>query len=446
MRPTLLEYKHEMGRGECVSNKRNTLMLFVMLLLILLLLTPMNGVTPNRNTEKREQDTSQIAVVPSGDQAERQEKLTVSVSLEPAQFAVLQSMNQQYMQDHQIVVELINTYPEDAYRLFAEQSMLGDAADVMLLQSEWVNKFAVSGYLLPVDSYFSGVAASEPLDWLMSQVKWNGYIWGIPKDVDPYILVWNPKLLRELSMAQLPNEKEGWINLERHFSKLPNAPYLIAADVNDGYQILSLLRRLGSSGELSTVLESLRPHIYVAEDSASLWGIMAQGELLAMLTTASALQQHPNAELSIEAVNTARNGKSFWARSQSFVISSKSRLEKEAKDWIQAMTTSTAQEKVLHETRMLPSLKYMYTPSSLPSLQASMRERLAHMTDLGQRNSPTIVEEMKQLGHVFGQYVHNLVPMQTLLLQLESLELETTVNSVDPHDELEKGTSSLDRP
>ncbi|WP_193726745.1 ABC transporter substrate-binding protein [Paenibacillus guangzhouensis] len=429
-----------------MSNKRNTLMLFVMLLLILLLLTPMNGVTPNRNTEKREQDTSQVAIAPSGDQAEREEKLTVSVSLEPAQFAVLQSMNQRYMQDHQMVVELSNTYPQDAYHLFAEQSMLGDAADVMLLQSEWVNKFAVSGYLLPVDSYFSGVAASEPLDWLMNQVKWNGYIWGIPKDVDPYILVWNPKLLRELSMDQLPSEREGWINLERYFSKLPNAPYLIAADLNDGYQILSSLRRLGSLGEISTFLESLRPHIYVAEDSASLWEMMARGELLAMVTTASAWQQHPNTDLSVESVNPARNGKSFWARSRSFVVSSKSRLEKEAKDWIQAMTTATAQEEVLHETRMLPALKYMYTPSSLPALHGSMRDRLAQMTDLGLRNSPTIVQEMKQLGHVFGQYIHNLVPLQTLLLQLESLELETTVKSVDPHDEMEKGTSSLDHP
>ena len=176
MRPTLLEYKHETGRGERVSNKRNTVVLFVMLLLILLLLTPMNGVTPKRNAEQREQDTSNVSVEPSGEQSEREEKLTVSVSLEPNQYAVLQAMNQQYMRENQVVVELSNIYPDDGYTQFAEQGMLGDAADITLLQSEWVNKFAVSGFLLPLDSYFSGVAASEPLDWIMNQVKWNGYI------------------------------------------------------------------------------------------------------------------------------------------------------------------------------------------------------------------------------------------------------------------------------
>ncbi|MFD0616349.1 extracellular solute-binding protein [Paenibacillus sp. GCM10027629] len=428
-----------------MSNKRNTIMLFVMLLLILLLLTPMNGVTPNRNTEKREQDTNQIAVEPSGDPTEREEKLSVSVNLEPDEFAVLQTMNQQYMREHQVVVELSNTYPEDAYQRYAEQAMLGDAADVMLLQSEWVNKFAVSGYLLPVDSYFSGVAASEPLDWIMNQVKWNGYIWGIPKDVDPYILVWNPKLLRELSMDQLPSEKEGWINLERHLAKLPNGPYLMAADQNDGYQILSLLRRLGRTGDMSTLLESLRPHLYMTKDSTTLWGMMARGEVLAILSTFSAWQQHHHGELSIEAVNPAQNGKSYWARSQSFVISSKTRLEKEAKDWIQAMTTSKAQEEVFQESRMLPSLKYMYTPSSLPALPGAIRDRLAQMTDLGIKNSPSHVQEMKKLGHVFGQYVQNLVPLQTLALQLESLEMDT-IKSVDPHDESEKGTSTMVNP
>ncbi|WP_018756703.1 extracellular solute-binding protein [Paenibacillus terrigena] len=428
-----------------MSNKRNTIMLFVMLLLILLLLTPMNGVTPNRNTEKREQDTNQIAVEPSGDSTEREEKLSVSVNLEPDQFAVLQTMNQQYMREHQVVVELSNTYPEDAYQRYAEQAMLGDAADVMLLQSEWVNKFAVSGYLLPVDSYFSGIAASEPLDWIMNQVKWNGYIWGIPKDVDPYILVWNPKLLRESSMDQLPSEKEGWINLERHFAKLPNGPYLMAADQNDGYQILSLLRRLGSTGDVSTLLESLRPHLYMTKDSTTLWEMMARGEVLAIVSTFSAWQQHHQGELSIEAVNPAQNGKSYWARSQSFVISSKTRLEKEAKDWIQAMTTSKVQEEVFQESKMLPSLKYMYTPSSLPALPGAIRDRLAQMTDLGIKNSPSHVQEMKKLGHVFGQYVQNLVPLQTLALQLESLEMDT-IKSVDPHDESEKGTSTMVNP
>ncbi|OPA78442.1 hypothetical protein BVG16_11230 [Paenibacillus selenitireducens] len=432
-----------------MPKKRNTIVLVVMLLLILLLLTPLNGVAPTHVQVKPESGSNYDSAAPKGGNPSLgAKKLAVAVNLEPNQFDALQRLNQQYMSDHPLDVDITNVRSAYAYEQFVKQAKLGDAADVMLIPSEWVNKFAVSGFILPVDSFFSGVTASEPINIAMNQVKWNGYIWGIPKEIDPYVLVWNDRLLRELEMEHIPAEKEGWLNLERHLVKFPNPPYMLGADLEDGYEILSLMRRIGASNEALTSLETLKPYLYTAKGNSDvMWNMLVKGELLAMVTTNSQWLMHRTSDLSMEAVNIASEAKPYWVQSRSFVISAATNVEKEAREWIQAMTTSSAQELYREETNTLPSLKLMYTMSSVPALPERLRQMLINRTDLGVVNKPGRYEDMITLGTKFEQFSHAIAPLQSLTeywIQVETEQAKDKSATEDIPNQKEKGTSSID--
>lgn len=433
-----------------MSKKRNTLVLFIMILLTLLLLTPFDGVSPTVDREVREDGVRDNPPAPQKDIKQGFQQLNVTVSLEPLQFAALNAMNQQYMSEHGIYVELKNLYPADSYRAFLDKAQLGDAPDVMLLQSEWIHKFAVSGFLLPVDSYFTGVEASEPLDLLINQVKWNGYTWGVPKDLDPYVFVWNERLLRQIEATKLPVDREGWINVQRAFEKIPNKPYLLATNTGEPFELLSMLWRLGPVTDSVALLDMLRPNLYTVhhQDSQELWDLFAGGKLLAFMTTLSEAEAHRNAEMKMEVANPQNSKLPYWVHSRSFAVSARTQMENEAKEWIQAMTTKQAQMNYWDKTGILPGLKLIYTNSSIPSLQENMRQRLMGIMEHGFATSPNSYEQLTRLAGVFGKYVKSEQPLKSITDELKIIEMEREkADSIqEERNRMREGTPSVDIP
>jgi multiple sugar transport system substrate-binding protein len=170
--------------------------------------------------------------------------LKVTVSMQPTEFAILQKQSLEYTTAHaDIKVELNNI--TDAYTVLKKANQLGDAPDLMLLDNHWVNEFAALGFLHPMDEFFTGDQQSHGIASLMNQVKWNGYLWAIPKDVDPYIIVWNKKTALDNKWEHAPetiDELLAWNKTMMHPEK---GKFGIYFDQTDPYAFLSLITTLG---------------------------------------------------------------------------------------------------------------------------------------------------------------------------------------------------------
>src|SRR5690606_17381023 len=107
------------------------------------------------------------------------------------------SRNEAFMERYpNIQVELIHYAKEEAYKHLAEEAMLGgEAADIFLLDNTWVNEFAAKGMLAPIAESSAEEGSPTLIPAFQRQVQWNGYIWGMPLDSDPYVLVWNRNAL-----------------------------------------------------------------------------------------------------------------------------------------------------------------------------------------------------------------------------------------------------------
>jgi maltose-binding protein MalE len=102
--------------------------------------------------------------------ASESQTLRVTVSMQPAEFAILEKKSVEYTMNHEdLHVELNNI--EDAYAELKKANQIGNGPDLMLLDNLWVNEFATLGFLRPMDEFFNGEQQTHGITTLMSQVK-----------------------------------------------------------------------------------------------------------------------------------------------------------------------------------------------------------------------------------------------------------------------------------
>jgi maltose-binding protein MalE len=202
--------------------RRKSALVFLLLCMMVLILSPWaDAPSPY----------SPIVTMPKGEAFETAEPviaqevsdLTVEVALEESEFSKLIDQNEAFVRRHpDIMVTLLRTDPQQAYSAFKRASQMEESADVMLLSTDWVKEFASSGYLLPADAAFIGKALAEQFDALSAPLKWNGYLWGVPLNMDPFVLVWNTDLLQEWlgEDVVLPLTIEQWTALAEHSTQL----------------------------------------------------------------------------------------------------------------------------------------------------------------------------------------------------------------------------------
>lgn len=401
-----------------MPKRKNSLLLAVMLVFILLLLTPLNGGTSKRevspvkgNAEKRSTDASAQQL----DEGER--TLSVAVSLDAEQFEVLQQLNEQFEGDSRADVELVNIAPGEVYENLVRQAKLGDTADVMLLNTNWVNIFAVSGFLAPVDSFYTGSDALEPIDVLMNQVKWNGYIWGVPKDIDPYMLVWNTELAEALQLTRLPVTEAEWNAAIERIDKLDHPIQLLEYDRTDGYAVINLLRRWSTASPSLRMLSTVKPHLEGGQDTDSrMWEKLQRGELLAVVTTYSNWQHHRAVDQRMELINQAEM-MPYSLQSRSFVISSASDRADLARSWIQYMTSAEAERYYWKQAKVLPALKSIYAVAYADELPAAIND---YVMDTHLESAPSTLarhQAVQQLVTAFQHYLTDAISLDALASQ-----------------------------
>lgn len=301
----------------------------------------------------------------------------VNVSLPDSQFQQLQELNRNFMIEHpHIQVKLTNEpFKDRAYDLWALQSRQGEASDIMLLDNGWVRPFAIQGFLKPADSIMTGDALTDQLTGLLDPLTWNGYLWGVPREVNPYIVVWSEALLAAAGLKEPPSD---WASFQAAASKvielnskvsivnwsegdLQQQLIWLAAYQTDRSNLLKLL-------PFSEIQTSQLAWLQKMEQHMSRIAVNAIGQLNEAFQSNSLLSAIiPWSEY--ENLNDALRKKLLvdqdridypWLNGHSYVISSNSNAEEEAMLWIREMTNVNNQQMIYDRSGQLPARASLY--------------------------------------------------------------------------------------
>ena len=308
---------------------------------------------------------------------EQQVDLFVNVSLMTEEFEQLRLMNEQFMK----YTKGINVYLSNdnnkghVYEQWSEQHALGHTTDIMLLDNSWVRQFAIKGYLKPVDSIVAGDMLADQLQAVLDALRWNGYLWGVPRMLNPNILLWNQSLLHEIGLSEPPKDWKEWLEAASSVQTITDQPFL-AVELDDFTQLLPLLGKYEAdednvlhlkmwSNRQYEQLSDLRQFeaqnlLLQTEEHKEVEQAFLKGQLLAAVLSWNDYKSF-NSSVKEQLVVDEKSIVYPWLNGQSFVISSTTKHDKEAMKWIQAMTDLSHQQQ-LHK-------KFYFLPTTVTALQ-----------------------------------------------------------------------------
>lgn len=413
--------------------RRNYWVLFAILLLALINLSP-----SETSTLIRSEDRGESEPVTLQDQLKEQEpgKIKVAVQLSDAQFLRLQQMSQKVMEGSHIQVELTNLAEDQDYETIREELELGDSPDILLLGNTWVRRFASGGYLLPTESYYSGSLTGEVLSASLTQNEWNGYVWAVPMDADPYVWVYDPDRLKELGM-DFPLTQAEWKKLINEYLKHQPFPYLLAIDYNDPYAVISLMWQLAERSGTTSVedlfkptegmettlqqLDLLRPflvnfHGFGGGEEA--WAKLRNGEIALALVRWSEAEQHTYQNIKM-AYPAKDNG--MWVDGRSYAVSARSKNIEAAGEWISAMTSQLQQRQWFEMTGNLPVLKTMYYQAARNGLPSWLPASLINGKEAPLPVGAELPSSMEKYAVISSAFLNGELALQSYMIQLDEL-------------------------
>ncbi len=410
-------------------DRHKSALVFLMLCVMILILSPWAKAPSPVSPIVPEPEAEALATVQPVKMQELS-LLTVEVGLEEAEFSVLAGQNEAFTLRHpDITVELIRIDPNQAYRIFHQSSQLGDSPDIMLLANEWVKEFAASGYLLPADAAFVGKALAEQFDALTSPLKWNGYLWGVPRSMDPFVLVWNTEWLHEWlgEDAALPLTIEQWSALAIRSSELQGTPSWLTLHPSDPLTLLAWLESVSderSDGIWSggnrpwegtlfeqalSLLEQHRSGITLAQTAEEASRLLQDRETLAAVipySIAAAMAAEPrlSSDAKLELDHHAWKLPHVWPRGSSFAISSHSEAGDAARTWIAEMTDISIQLQNMEELNKLPVYRSLYDSDRQLSNLLPGRDGKSFPNQASLIKEPKLPERLKELGVIWNSF------------------------------------------
>ncbi len=365
-------------------------------------------------------------------------RLTVEVALGEPEFGTLARQSDAFSLRHpDINVELLRTDPEQAYLTYKQSSQMRESADVMLLSNEWVKEFAASGYLLPADAAFVGKALAEQFDALASPLKWNGYLWGVPRDMDPFVIVWNTDLLLNWlgEDVVLPLTIEQWTALAAKSAELLGTVTWLTIDRNDPLALLAWLENaigersdgLWTRGSKSwedtlfekglSVIEQQRSGVNFVDNTGEASRLLEDGATLAAVipySIAGPLVAGPRlgSEAKLELDHRSWKLPFVWPRGSSFVISSNTEAEEAAYIWIAEMTDALNQLQNMEEGNKLPVYRSLYDSDRKLSNLLPDRTGQTFPNQSSLTIEPWHAARLKQLGIMWGSFAEGDITLE----------------------------------
>lgn len=342
-------------------------------LLTVILLIPNLDPHKPASTGSNSHDANTGPVVGDFDE-EPMETIVVTVSMNPDEFTYLEEASERFRVKYpNIQVQLQNIESgEEAYTAWKQDLMLGSSSDIMLMDSGWVREFAVMGLLEPVDSVNTANTVSDQPTQLLAPLKWNSYLWGIPYDADPSVLVWNRAMLAEQNLNAPPKDWAGFVELAGLVTASGEASESLLYVPDDFSETAAWLDAWSSAdkrgaGYLSLSEDSadrLKETASLTIPSAAinnrlLGSEMEKQRLLASVVPWSLYKGLSGAEQDKLEIDKKKL-RNLWLGSRSFVVSANSEKIEAAFNWIKEMTSVTEQEQTYERFGKLPAKNSLY--------------------------------------------------------------------------------------
>ncbi|AIQ43019.1 extracellular solute-binding protein [Paenibacillus sp. FSL R7-0312] len=367
--------------------RKNYWLLFAVLLLSLTSLSPGMELDTDEGSYPPRQPLDQSKRPPSGELGDEQ-SLTIRVSLSSLEFSVLQRISQNYSLSSGVSVQLTNVdAEEDGAAQVREELTVGDSPDIVMLDGHSIFDLASRGYLLPVDIYQS-VPGSTPLTMLIQQMQWNGYDWGVPLDIDPYVLVYSPQRLAEWGLSGAPSSLEEWNGLlGRLNGEETKEHYLLAMDTRNPYGYAAVLHSMGGrllsmSEAQAAWTEAARGYFFLTSRfNQNIWDMLQDGKLAVAVVPLSEWKKYGNSTLAVQAPLEQTGYNIYEAiHSRFFALPAQSGSPEAAVKWLAYVTSSSAQLEWLENTDHLPALDELYR-SGLPEISRLPFDSKLFLTD-----------------------------------------------------------------
>lgn len=360
--------------------RKNYWLLFAILLLSLTSLSPTLDFTQT-NSQNNNTNTTSLLSVDSPNQDKSDQIIKISVHLSTNEFNKLELLNKRFVQETGIQAQLSNIPDESGYDEISISKALaiGEGSDVLLMESNWIKGLATKGYLLPVESYLKSTPGGSVLRSLLPLVEWNGYQWGMPFDMNPYVLVWQPKALSEVGITDPPSTDEEWDNLlSKQLER--KGKVLLGIDSERSYALAALIGGLGSNilhpeaRDLKWIEQSL-PNMKLVNDNnrQQVLQLVHDGEIPLYLTAYAETTSLRKDGLSVTIPSYFYSESPSFLRSRSFGVSSQSLLPEQSSEWIAYMTSYDIQQEWLYATYRLPSLSAIYENYTNESLDTKIK-------------------------------------------------------------------------
>ncbi len=102
-------------------------------------------------------------------------------------------------------VEIVSQgYNETLQKIVTSQAAGSTAYDITKVDTIWVAQFAKSGFLVPLDSYFSTEFLNDTLPASIEQMRYQGKLWALGGGYNAKFLYYNAKLLHDAGFSGPP--------------------------------------------------------------------------------------------------------------------------------------------------------------------------------------------------------------------------------------------------
>jgi len=330
--------------------------LFAILLLSLSSLSPSFDFTHHTRREPPGDEPvppQQRPDLPESDQG----PIKIGVQLNPDELGQLQILNRKFMQETGADIEVtpLEVGETETKSLLLRMS-LGEGPDVILMDSHYIKALAMSGYLLPIDASQAAIPNGDMLNGLLAPLQWNGYQWGMPFDVDPYILTWQKKG-EEGSPFKMPDNPV--------LSFDPRDPYAFGAAVH--------LFEGDPTKPEQEALEKLTSHFHGSTDSVQQGGDAENTDPTASETESSPMGIESYSSFtkkdSVGVSAILAMGKTYLntpvVRTRSFAVAANTESPALAMEWVTYMTSKATEVEWSKAVGTLPVASDMYAMSAI---------------------------------------------------------------------------------
>ncbi|WP_440111108.1 extracellular solute-binding protein [Paenibacillus sp. QZ-Y1] len=351
--------------------RRHQVVLFAVLLLSLTILSPSFDFRGTQLNQERDEEKDSFPNTSSRNE-DTHSPVEVVVSMTETEFQLFQQLANKVAASQLVEIRIRNLKPDTYKRVLNNEFLVGESGDVILLDSAEVQYHAKRGHLYPLNGTTLSKSLGETVVGLREMTEWNGYQWGMPFDLDSYVLAAHSSFLDEAGLESLPENKDQWIQLIQQAS--PDASDLITINMNDplaanvwlnefdpGMAPNTLKKALTSSQtegyqQVIELLDQIQPHIAVDTTNPVLSSTVNQKGTPMIVTLLSRLLNEHQSDADQKG-STERLALDVLEplRSRSLVIAAGSLEADEASRWIEGMTSSAVQSEWYQQAHRLPA-------------------------------------------------------------------------------------------